>query len=155
MHQDLMPVSLEKGLLRVCVCPHGGTWSRGVPGPRGCLVLGGCLVQGGVWSWGVPGPRGVPAPGGTWWRPPWWLLLWVVHILLECIFVYMNVKTKTKAFFRLLFLSRTIVSPFTAWSDSSQLVYIERRGKWHTVLRGFSAILNSIKTIWCCFDVAC
>ena len=38
----------------------------GVPGPRGCLVLGGGLFPGGAWSWGggllpggdVPGTRG-------------------------------------------------------------------------------------------------
>ena len=73
-----------------CTCPGGvgvylpgGTWSRGVPGPRGCicrgrtcsrrvylpmgvyLVLGGVPAQG-----GVPGPGGctylggVPGPGG-------------------------------------------------------------------------------------------
>ena len=59
--------------LQVCVSPQGGAWSggawsRGVPGPRGCLVPGGGLV-----------------PGDAWWRPPRWLLMRAVRILLECI----------------------------------------------------------------------
>ena len=41
-------------------------FTRGVPGPRGGLVRGGCLVPGrGVWSRGVPDPG-----GGAWWRSP-------------------------------------------------------------------------------------
>ena len=56
---------------------------EGVPGPGGCLVLGD-LPPG-----GVPGPRGVP--GGD---PPGWLLLRVVHILLECILVILLFSCK-------------------------------------------------------------
>ena len=42
-----------------------------MPGPRGCLVLGGawlgvCLVLGGCLVWGVPGPRGCLVLGNTW-----------------------------------------------------------------------------------------
>ena len=49
-----------------------------MPGPGGgYLVLG--LVPG---SWGGPGPGGA---GGD---PPRRLLLWAVHILLECILVH-------------------------------------------------------------------
>ena len=34
------------------------------------------------------GPGGVGlVPGGAWYRPPGWLLLWAVRILLECILV--------------------------------------------------------------------
>ena len=66
----------------MCVCPQGGAWSQGggawprggagswgVPGPRGCLVLGECLVPGGgVW---VPGQGVGSGPwAGAWWRPP-------------------------------------------------------------------------------------
>ena len=54
----------------------GGTWSGGVPGPRGgvYLVLGGVPgPRGGTWArGGVPGPGGmylvlggVPGPGGV------------------------------------------------------------------------------------------
>ena len=75
----------------VCLSTGGGTYSRGVPGPRvwgawsgGCLVLGVALSQG-VWSLGGSGPGGCLVPGSTWWRPPGRLLLWAVCILLECI----------------------------------------------------------------------
>ena len=60
--------------------PGPGGLLLGVPGPRGCLVLGeglllgvpgprGCLVlwgsaPGGAWSWGVAAPRGCLLPGG-------------------------------------------------------------------------------------------
>ena len=48
--------------LQVCICPQGGR-----------LVLGGCLIPGGAWSRGVPGPGGclvetprtATAAGGT------------------------------------------------------------------------------------------
>ena len=55
-----------------CLVPEGGAWSQGgclvggVPGPRGCLVPGGCLVQ---------------TLSGR-------LLLRAVRILLECILVH-------------------------------------------------------------------
>ena len=42
---------------QACVCPQGGAWYGGVPGPGGV-----CL--GGAWSQGVSGPRGVPGPRG-------------------------------------------------------------------------------------------
>ena len=38
---------------------------RGVPGPEGCLVTGGCLA----WA-GGPGPSGGLILGGCLWRPP-------------------------------------------------------------------------------------
>ena len=55
------------------------SFHRGMPGPGGCLLWE-CLLPGGS------APRGV-------WRPPtpWWLLLRVVHILLECILVSYSV----------------------------------------------------------------
>ena len=50
--------------LEVSVCPQGGAWSRGMPGPGGCLVpggvpglVGGYLAPGGAWSRGA----GIPA----------------------------------------------------------------------------------------------
>ena len=88
---------------------------EGVPGPVGeCLVPGeGCLVPGwlpGPGGRGMPGPRGVPSPmggawshggclvplgclvlGGAWWRPPIWLLVRAVRILLECILVHLKI----------------------------------------------------------------
>ena len=73
----------------VCAC------SRGVPvpggsGPRGCLVLGGCLVPGRclvLEGCLVPGGGG-SVPGGAWWRPPRRrLLLQGVRMLLECILI--------------------------------------------------------------------
>ena len=85
---------------------------------------GGCLLQGGTgpggpgsgggaWSWGVCllpdecacSQGGVPAPGGcllqgvAWWRPPRWLLLWAVCILLECI-LFSNNFTGGYLFFK-------------------------------------------------------
>ena len=75
-----------------------GSAPRGVPVPGGawsggCLVPGGCLLQGGAWS-GVPGPRGCLVlgggiPGCTEADLPRerWLLLRTVCILLECILV--------------------------------------------------------------------
>ena len=55
---------------------------RGVPGPGG--VSEGCR--------GVLVPGGVPDPRGAWSRgcveTLRWLLLWAVHILLECILVH-------------------------------------------------------------------
>ena len=41
------------------VCPQGGAWSWGVPGPEG-----GCLILGGVWSRGGSGPGGCLVPEG-------------------------------------------------------------------------------------------
>ena len=52
-----------------------GFWSGG-SGPRGCLLWG-------VWSGGR-----CLLLGGAWCRPPRWLLLQAVRILLECIFVF-------------------------------------------------------------------
>ena len=61
-----------------------------VPGPGGCLLLGGCACSGGAWSrWGGGGgsaPGGVP--GGD---PPGRPLLRAVRILLECILVFEHV----------------------------------------------------------------
>ena len=83
--------------LQACVCPQGGSaWSGGrMHGPGGgCMVLGGAWSGGGAWSRGVAWSgggvawsrgcmvRGGGVPGGD---PPRWLLLWAVHILLECI----------------------------------------------------------------------
>ena len=48
--------------LQVCVCPQGGAWSQGVPGPGG-----------GAWSRGEPAPRGVSAPRGS--GPGWGCLV--------------------------------------------------------------------------------
>ena len=75
-------------------------FTGGVPALGGYACSGGCLLQRGLlWegacSQGVPAPGGllpgVPAPGGGGaWRPPRsrWLLLRTVHILLECILVF-------------------------------------------------------------------
>ena len=52
----------------------GGSGSGGVP------ALGGSGPGG-------PAPGGACSRGGAWWRPPGWLLLLAVHILLECILV--------------------------------------------------------------------
>ena len=84
---------------RGCLVLMGCAWSRGeVPGPGGSGPRWGvpglgesgqggvCLVQG-VWSWGVCLVGGAGSWGGAWWRPPRWLLLRVVRILLECILV--------------------------------------------------------------------
>ena len=55
----------------VCHSVHrgGGAWSGGVPCPRGCLLLGVCLLPGAACSRrGVPGgdpPRTATAAGGT------------------------------------------------------------------------------------------
>ena len=46
---------------------QGGLPSLGVPGPRGCMVEGVCLVPGGSWSGGVCS-QGVPSPG-AWGMP--------------------------------------------------------------------------------------
>ena len=54
-----------------------GIWPGGSPGPH----LGG-LLPGGVCS-----QRGCLLQGGCGDTPLWWLLLWAVHILLECILV--------------------------------------------------------------------
>ena len=55
---DIITVRNEVGkvmFLQVSVCPQwGGAWSRG------------SLVGGGSWSGGVPGPRGVPGLGVAW-----------------------------------------------------------------------------------------
>ena len=66
---------------------RGSAWSqgvsaRGVPGPRGCLLSGGCLLP------GVPGPGG--RPGGV--PPPGRALLRAVRILLECILVSIEIE---------------------------------------------------------------
>ena len=69
-----------------CVSVH-----RGVPGPRGDVWPGGCLVPGGAWSWGV---QGVPGPGGCLVETtpaPGRLLLRAVRIPLECILVLLMV----------------------------------------------------------------
>ena len=42
---------------------------------------------GGAQRGSVPGEVPGPGEGGAWWRPPGWLLLRVVRILLECILV--------------------------------------------------------------------
>ena len=63
---------------QACVCQQGGAWSRRVPGPRGGAWLGGSGPGGGV---GIPACTEADHP---WER---WLLLWTVHILLECILV--------------------------------------------------------------------
>ena len=68
---------LEQGIVCTGVCDSvkgGGAWSRG------CLVLEGCLLWGGLLLGGVPG-------GDT--PPPGWPLLQAVHILLECILVFL------------------------------------------------------------------
>ena len=85
--------SLGQGNIFIGVCQE--FCSQGA-----CLVLGGVQGPGGAWSrggawsggvclvWGVPGTGGVHGPRrGAWWRPPGWLLLRVVCILLECILV--------------------------------------------------------------------
>ena len=68
---------------QACVCPQGGAWSRGVPGPRGSLVpggagSGGCLLPGRLVS--QHALKQTP--------PERRLLLRTVHILLECILVF-------------------------------------------------------------------
>ena len=70
--------------LQVCVCPQGGGWSRGVPGPSG-----------GAWSCGVPGPWRVSGPGGSGLvlggDPPPNGYSWGSRcILLECILVWQH-----------------------------------------------------------------
>ena len=75
--------------------PGRGVCSRGVPG-HGGLLLKGCAWSRGFYSGGAaPGGR-VPAPGGVCSKggvpggdPPGWLLLRAVHILLECILVWL------------------------------------------------------------------
>ena len=65
--QECIPVGCVPAARRpyAGVCFPGGCllWEgllRGVPGPGGCLVLGGVWSQGGVWSWGDgSGPGGV------------------------------------------------------------------------------------------------
>ena len=53
-----------------------------------CLATGGVSGPGGVSGLGVSGPgRGRCAR----WRPPGWLLLRAVRILLECILVMMSI----------------------------------------------------------------
>ena len=65
--------------LHVSVILSTGGWGWG------CLVPGGCLVLGGTWSRGLPAPRGACSGGVE--IPPWRLLLRAVRILLECILV--------------------------------------------------------------------
>ena len=72
--------------------PGGGCLVPGMPGPGG-----GCLVQEGAWSWGV-------CSGGAWWRPPGWLLLWAVRILLECILVKLYQMSDPSGKFDILFI---------------------------------------------------
>ena len=62
-----------------------GVWSRGVSGPRGCLVLGGSAL--GVCSGGVGIPACTEADSPRERR----LLLRTLRILLECILVLMYV----------------------------------------------------------------
>ena len=57
--------------------PGGGVPApRWVPAPGGVPAHGGSAPRGGACSQGVPAGA-----------PPRWLLLWAVHILLECILV--------------------------------------------------------------------
>ena len=89
--------SLGQGNIFRSVCQEfcrGGIWSRGVSGPRRCLVGGGLPGPGGCLVWGVPGPRGEGClvPGGCLVlggveTPPGRLLLRAVRILLEFILV--------------------------------------------------------------------
>ena len=60
----------------------GDAWSRGGLLPGGCLVLG-----------ELPGPGGSAPGGAACWRPPGWLLLRAVRILLECILVIIFMKS--------------------------------------------------------------
>ena len=85
-----------------------------------CLVQGGCLLPGGLLPrglvWGVSAPvgvglflggcllRGVPGGDPT---PLGWPLLWAVHILLECILVYI-LNFAAKAIYNGLKYPRTI-----------------------------------------------
>ena len=73
-------------LTPVCYSVHRGvpgSWGIRSWGTRGLVPVGlvpGGLVGGGAWSGGS-------SPGCAWWRPPRWLLLQAVRILLECILV--------------------------------------------------------------------
>ena len=81
----------------------GGVCSGRVPGPvgsaSGVVWPSSLLIEGGLLVWSLGGPEGhnrrpphQKAITVVWWRggdPPKWLLLWAVHILLECILVCM------------------------------------------------------------------
>ena len=121
--RNFLPYNKEKMLLLPAnevwgkvICLQAGAWSRGVPGPGGCLVREGVPGPGGAWSRRVPGPGGVPALGGLAWG--WGLVRGVwsggclvetppdgyccrqyAGSILECILVFPNVnpvRTKEK-----------------------------------------------------------
>ena len=83
-------------------CPQGGAWSWGGAWSGGCLVPGGCLVLGGLQShnqgeelrgiWSRPTTKGKAQGDLVSPPPPRWLLLQLVHILLECILVWHNIE---------------------------------------------------------------
>ena len=80
-------ITVRNEVWRLCFHRRVSVHRGGVPGPGGCLLLGG------AWSWGVsaPGvPWGVGYPSMHWGRPPRReirLLLRTVRILLKCILV--------------------------------------------------------------------
>ena len=97
-------------------CP-GGVPGPGGPGPSGVfLVPGGAWSQGGACSRGLPAPGGACSGGGCLVETPWWLLLWVVHILLECFLVHV-----TGSNFKITFVNNTSSSTM-CFSDTNHLV---------------------------------
>ena len=79
--------SVHGGRCAIPACIAGGIpacLQRGGVCSQGCLLQEGACSQGGCVCF-----RGLPAPGGGVWAPESrWLLLWMVHILLECILVF-------------------------------------------------------------------
>ena len=72
--------------------------------PLSSVCSWGVSALGGVCSWG-----GGLLSGGAWWRPPEWLLLRAVRILLECIlviFISTEQRQRSKTIFALALIKR-------------------------------------------------